>query len=70
MINTSKGTYEATQNKPFPANLIIISTSAAIGEHTFIMMDFLSNQRFTCLTLKKEYRIVMILCLYFTIVLL
>ncbi|MDE6706638.1 MAG: restriction endonuclease subunit S [Oscillospiraceae bacterium] len=50
----SKVTYEVTPNKPFPANLIIISTSATIGEHALIMVDFLSNQRFTCLTLKKR----------------
>lgn len=51
-----KVTREATKNKPFPANSIIISTSATIGEHALITVDFLSNQRFTCLTLKKEYQ--------------
>lgn len=49
-------TMEAVKNKPFSANSIIISTSATIGEHALITVDFMSNQRFTCLTLKKEYQ--------------
>ena len=48
-------TMEAAKNNPFPANSIIVSTSATIGEHALILCDFLSNQRFTCLTLKKKY---------------
>lgn len=51
-----KVTREATKNKPFSANSIIISTSATIGEHALITVDFMCNQRFTCLTLKKEYQ--------------
>lgn len=39
----------------FPANSLIISTSATIGEHALITTDFLSNQRFTVLTPKKEH---------------
>ncbi|MDE7122324.1 MAG: restriction endonuclease subunit S, partial [Oscillospiraceae bacterium] len=50
-----KVTLQAVKNKPFSANSIIISTSATIGEHAFITVDFMCNQRFTCLTLKKEY---------------
>ncbi len=49
-------TMEAAKNKPFPANSIIVSTSATIGEHALITTDFLSNQRFTCLSLKDEYK--------------
>ena len=49
-------TMQAVKNKPFPANSIIISTSATIGEHALITVDFMSNQRFTCLSLKKEYK--------------
>ncbi len=49
-------TMEAAKNKPFSANSIIVSTSATIGEHALIKVDFLCNQRFTCLTLKKEYK--------------
>lgn len=51
-----KVTMQAVKNKPFPANSIIISTSATIGEHALITVDFMSNQRFTCLSLKKEYQ--------------
>ena len=39
----------------FPANSIIIATSATIGEHALITVPFLSNQRFTNLSLKKDY---------------
>ncbi len=51
-----KVTMKAVKNKPFPANSIIISTSATIGEHALISVDFMSNQRFTCLSLKNEYK--------------
>ena len=40
----------------FPANSLIIATTATIGEHALITVDFLCNQRFTCLMLKDEYR--------------
>ncbi len=36
-------------SKLFPANSIIISTTATIGEHALIIVDSLANQRFTCL---------------------
>ncbi|MDE6835103.1 MAG: restriction endonuclease subunit S, partial [Ruminococcus sp.] len=49
-------TIQALKNKPFPADSIIVSTSATIGEHALITTDFICNQRFTCLTLKKNYR--------------
>lgn len=45
----------AVKGKPFPANSIIVSTSATIGEHALIRVPFLSNQRFTCLMLKEEF---------------
>lgn len=38
----------------FAANSIIVATSATIGEHALITVPFLSNQRFTCLTVKPE----------------
>jgi type I restriction enzyme S subunit len=41
--------------KLFPANSIIISTSATIGEHALITVPHLANQRFTCLVLKSAY---------------
>lgn len=36
--------------KLFPANSIIISTTATIGEHALIIVDSLANQRFTYLS--------------------
>src|SRR5690554_4638386 len=42
--------------KVFPANSIIISTSATIGEHALITVPYLSNQRFTNLSLKPRYK--------------
>lgn len=38
-----------------PANSLIISTSATIGEYALITVDFLANQRFVCLSLRKEF---------------
>lgn len=42
--------------KLFPENSIIIATSATIGEHALVTVPYLSNQRFTNLSLKTEYR--------------
>lgn len=39
----------------FKANSIILATSATIGEHALILVDFLCNQRFTNLSLKENY---------------
>ena len=39
----------------FPANSIIVSTSATIGEHALVTVPFLANQRFTVLTIKSGY---------------
>lgn len=38
----------------FKANTIILATSATIGEHALVTVDYLSNQRFTNLSVKKE----------------
>ncbi|HQI79153.1 MAG TPA: restriction endonuclease subunit S, partial [Petrotogaceae bacterium] len=46
---------KAVKGKAFPANSFIVSTSATIGEHALITREFLANQRFTVLTVKKEY---------------
>ena len=40
---------------PFPANSIIIATTATIGEHALVTVPFLANQQFTVLSLKEEY---------------
>lgn len=39
----------------FPANSLLVATSATIGEHALITVPHLSNQRFTSLALKMEY---------------
>lgn len=41
-------------NKLFPANSIILSISATIGEFALIKCDFICNQRFVCLSLKSN----------------
>ena len=47
---------DAIKGSSFPANSLIISTSATIGEYALITCDFLCNQRFTCLMIKDEYK--------------
>ena len=42
--------------KLFEANSIIMSTTATIGEHALISVEYLSNQRFTNFSLKSEFR--------------
>ena len=39
----------------FPANSIIVATSATIGEHALLLTEALSNQRFTNLYPQKEW---------------
>ncbi|MCY4051083.1 MAG: restriction endonuclease subunit S [Gammaproteobacteria bacterium] len=41
--------------KLFPANSIIVATTATIGEHALIRVPFLANQQFTVLNLRDEY---------------
>ena len=48
--------YSAIKGKVFPANSIIISTSATIGEHALITCESIANQRFTYLMLKDQYK--------------
>ncbi|AYG00027.1 restriction endonuclease subunit S [Lactococcus allomyrinae] len=40
----------------FPAGSIIMATTATIGEHAMITVDYMSNQQFTNFTIKEEYR--------------
>ena len=40
----------------FPENSLLVATSATIGAHALITVPHLSNQRFTSLRLKDEYR--------------
>lgn len=46
---------KAIKGKPFPADSIIVATSATIGEHALIKVPSLANQRFTYLIVKKDY---------------
>ena len=48
--------FSAIKGKVFPANSIIISTSATIGEHALITCESIANQRFTYLMLKDQYK--------------
>ena len=45
-------TPEAVKGGLFPANSIIMSTTATIGEHALLIVDSLANQRFTFLNRK------------------
>ena len=53
---TQHVTVEAVKGKPFPADSIIISTSATIGEHAWITVPSLANQRFTYMMVKPQYK--------------
>lgn len=46
----------AVKGNLFPANSIIVATSATIGEHALITVPSLANQRFTYLMLKDQYK--------------
>ena len=47
---------EAVKDSPFPANSIIVATSATIGEHALITVPSIANQRFTYLMIKEQYK--------------
>lgn len=49
-------THEAIKGSLFPPDSIILATSATIGEHALVTVEFLSNQRFTCLSRKPEFQ--------------
>ncbi|MCY4201644.1 MAG: restriction endonuclease subunit S [Aestuariivita sp.] len=53
MQKVSKGAVKG--GKLFPANSIIIATTATIGEHALVTVPFLANQQFIILSLKEEY---------------
>lgn len=42
--------------KLMPANSLILSTSATVGEHALVTVDCLTNQRFISCTLKSKYK--------------
>jgi type I restriction enzyme S subunit len=45
----------AVKGNLFPANSVIVATSATIGEHALLTVEALANQRFTFLTRKMPY---------------
>jgi type I restriction enzyme S subunit len=47
-------TEEAVKGNLFPANSIIMSTTATIGEHALLIVDSLANQQFTNLIIRKS----------------
>lgn len=47
-------TEDAVKGSLFPANSIIMSTTATIGEHALLIVDSLANQRFTNLVIRKS----------------
>ena len=44
------------KGKFFPSNSIIMATTATIGEHALISVDYMSNQRFTNFTVKDKFQ--------------
>ena len=46
----------AVKGTLFPADSIIVATSATIGEHALLTVESLANQRFTYLMLKADYK--------------
>ena len=54
--STQHVTPEAVKGELFPSDSLIISTSATIGEHAWITVPSLANQRFTYLMIKPEYK--------------
>jgi len=46
----------AIKGSLFPADSIIVATSATIGQHALIRVPSLANQRFTYLVLKEEFK--------------
>ena len=50
-----KITQEAVKGELFPANSMIIATTATIGEHALVSVPYLANQQFTNLTVKENY---------------
>lgn len=49
-------TKEAVKGELFPANSLIVATSATIGEHALVTVPSLANQRFTFLMLKDVWK--------------
>ncbi|RME57141.1 restriction endonuclease subunit S [Candidatus Parcubacteria bacterium] len=47
-------TESAVKSKLIPANSIIMSTTATLGEHALITVPFITNQQITSFSLKKE----------------
>ena len=48
-------TPQAVKGKLFPANSIILATTATIGEHALIIVDSLANQQFTFFNKRESF---------------
>ena len=46
---------DGVKGELFPANSIMMATTATIGVHALVQVDYLANQRFTNFALKPEY---------------
>lgn len=49
-------TSKAVKGSLFPANSIVVSTTATIGEHALIESPFLINQQLTCVSVKEQFK--------------
>lgn len=47
---------KAVKKSSFDSNSIVLSTIGTIGEHALILTDFVINQQFIVLTLKKDFK--------------
>ena len=47
---------KAVKKSSFDSNSIVLSTIGTIGEHALILTDFVINQKFIVLTLKKDFQ--------------
>ena len=44
------------KNGLFPKDSIIVSTTATIGEHALILVDFMCNQQITCISINNKFK--------------
>lgn len=51
-----KVNHQGVKGRLFPKNSIIMATSATIGEHALITVDYLCNQRFTVFSAKEKWK--------------
>ena len=44
------------KNGLFPKDSILVSTTATIGEHALILVDFMCNQQITCISINNKFK--------------